>query len=117
MSTKPVGNCASPNPRQIIMELFPNPGEVVGIYITYTWDGVSQYPACDGNISSIRVLNTSTTRSGYVKVPARKTGNKWIDIPPGTDQTISNPGQLNSYGMTKAADADNIGFSLNSDGV
>lgn len=98
------------------MELFPGVGAVVGIYATYTWDGVSQYPACDGPVSSVRVVNTSATASGYVKVPNRRRGNKWIDIPPGTDQTISG-GQLNSYGIETAADLEGIGFSLAPDGA
>ncbi len=116
---RPVPTCAGTQdgPYRVVRleRTFPD-GGLVGITARYTWDGVSSYPACDGDVHDVHVYNTSTTKDGYVKLPNRRRGNKWIDIPPGTDVTISG-GQLNSYGVETAADLNNIGLSSNPDAL
>lgn len=115
MSTKPIPNCASTQdgPFRVISDevAFPD-GGTCGIYTRYTWDGVSQYPTCNGPIDQVRVVNTSATYSGKITLPARRRGTTTIIVDPGTDQTVRG-GQLNSFGIETASDMDRVGLSNN----
>lgn len=77
-------------------------GSVVAT-IRYGWDGVSVKPDCDGPVQSLRVRNTGAA-THWALLPAKKNGSKWVEIPPGTDQTISSQGQLNNLGLRNISD-------------
>ena len=76
----------------------------VGAYVEFTGDGVSLHEnGCDGDVTLLRYYNSSDV-PGWVYLPDKKKGSKSIQIPPGTNQTITSPGQLNTLGLTKASD-------------
>ena len=87
------------------MELAAGNGQVVAT-IRYSWDSVSTRATspvgCDGAVKDIRVRNLSAV-SYWALLPAKKAGNPWLEIPPGTDVT-SQGGQLNSLGLATYSD-------------
>lgn len=67
--------------------------------ITWTWDGVSVFPACDGPIVSVRVVNAGTI-AWQVRTPrASKPGGRTYTIQPGQDITLQGS-TLNQRGIT-----------------
>lgn len=98
--------------RLILMQVWFPDGAECSIRVRYTWDGTSTWPTCDGPVQDVRVLNTSATYSGLIRLPNRRRGTTSIVVSPGTDQLVSG-GQLNSFGIELASDTEGIGLSTN----
>jgi hypothetical protein len=79
------------------------------------WDGVSQWPDCDGPVFHLRVRNTASVVA-YALEPGKKKGEKWVEIPPGTD-TLIGPGQRNQLGLENLADVRGVAISANPEGT
>lgn len=60
----------------------------VTVEVHYGWDGVSVYPDCVGPVLSIRYINTSQI-TWYAHLPQKARGLTVVEIPPGTDQTVT----------------------------
>lgn len=87
-------------------------GGAILITIRWGWDAVSTRDTaggCNGPIEDIRVRNISQT-TYYAQLPMKRRGNKWLEIPPGTDQTYSG-GQLRSAGLDNYADVNGVRLS------
>lgn len=81
---------------------------LVSILVSFQWDGTSTAPDCDGPINFVQVANTGS-ESWWVTLPRKRRGNRWIEIPPGTDATI-NGAALGSVGLDSAFDI--LGLNL-----
>lgn len=104
----PIGTCDPATRGETYNSVTIESGPVL-VDCKYGWDGVStRETGCDGPVQSIRVRSTGTV-SWYARLPNKKKGNKWIEIPPGTDVTYSG-GQLNSLGLQNYSDV--AGVSL-----
>lgn len=101
----PIGTCdpASRGDEYNITELAAGINGSVVITVRSGWDGVSVRPNCDGPVKDIRVRNTGTA-THWALLPAKKRGSLWVEIPPGTDATISSPGQLSNLGLSNYSD-------------
>lgn len=89
---------------QTISYQTPNGSGYVLFDIDYTPDGVSVRPNCDGPITRIRTRNTSN-QPMWVLLPAKKRGNPWIQVDPGTDVTTTNTTVLTNLGVSAFSDA------------
>jgi hypothetical protein len=101
----PIGTCdpASRGEQWNVMEMQVPIGDgVVRIWCQYGWDGVSQRPDCDGPLNALRVSNTGTA-SAYARLPGKRRGDPWVEIPAGTDTSI-NAGQRFQLGLENRAD-------------
>jgi hypothetical protein len=89
-------------------------GGYFGFDCRFTPDGVSTPPNCNGPIDAIHVYNTGSV-PGYARLPNKRRGNKWIEVPPGVDSTITQQttgsNSLNSLGLETYADAAGVGLS------
>lgn len=88
-------------------------GGYFGFSCQYAWDGVSARGVgigCDGPVEDIHVYNTGTV-SGYARLPNKKRGNTWLEVPAGTDQTFTG-GTLNSLGLQTYADVAGVSLSV-----
>lgn len=75
----------------------------------WDWDGVSVWRDCNGPLVSVRLRNTGSI-IWYANLPGKKQGNKWFEIPPGTDQTF-NSNQLHNAGLDTYTDLLGVGLS------
>lgn len=100
----PLGTCdpASRGDEWNTVEYAVDDGNVV-VTIRWDWDRVSVRPDCDGPVIDIRVRNSSQLMY-YANLPAKKRGARNVEIPPGTDVTISSKGQLRNLGLENYAD-------------
>lgn len=57
-------------------------------HVRWTWDGTSVMPNCNGPVLDIRVVNTSGL-TYYCNLPNKTRGRTNMEIPPGTDETLS----------------------------
>lgn len=107
----PIGTCdpASRGDAFNIVEIVEGQ---VSILCRYGWDGVSVMPTCDGPVEDIRVRNTGTVTM-YATLPNKRRGGKFIEIPPGTDSTLSGA-QLTSLGLTSYSDVAGVGLHYTS---
>jgi hypothetical protein len=83
-------------------------GGTIHIRVQWSWDGVSVYPDCNGPIQDVFVENTGTN-TWRCLLPAKKRGNPWVDIPPGSANTLTG-NQLNQAGLTTRTDV--LGLEL-----
>ena len=81
----------------------PDGSGSVLVDIRYGWDGTSTMPNCDGPVISIFTRNNSAM-TAYAALPNKKKPPLYVRIDPGTDVTITQQGQLNNLGLTKASD-------------
>lgn len=89
-------------------------GVIIRAWGEYGWDGVSTRETgggCDGPLNSLNVSNSSATDSAYVLLPFKRRGDKWVEIPPGTNTSIS-PGQRNQIGVENWSDLWDMNLSL-----
>jgi hypothetical protein len=64
-------------------------GDNVSVAITWLWDGVSVWPACDGPIMSLHAVNGGAVPY-VVRTPrAGKPGGRTYTLQPGGDVTLS----------------------------
>lgn len=76
----------------------------VTITCRWEWDRTStRQTGCDGPILDVRVQNALSV-PWYARLPGKRRGGKFIEIPPGTDQTTSGKGALRSLGLETNAD-------------
>jgi hypothetical protein len=75
----------------------------VRVTIQWDWDGTSTFPDCDGPVRLIRVVNTSQI-TYYCNLPAKKRGLRNVEIPPGTDTTITARNTLRQLGLENYSD-------------
>jgi hypothetical protein len=94
----PASNCDSSRPYTVAY--FNHPLPVVG---QWTWDGVSVPPNCNGPITSLHVVNQSPTDTYRALLPNARRGQGFVDMPPGTDQTVTG-GQLRTAGLDTIQD-------------
>lgn len=105
----PIGTCdpASRGDAFNVMELAGGINGNVVVTVRFSWDGVStkttEPVGCDGPVKDIRVRNTGAVPY-WALLPAKKAGNPWVEIPAGTDTTVSSPGQLNNLGLRNYSD-------------
>lgn len=78
-------------------------GGAILVTILWGWDGVSTIPNCNGPVQSIRVRNNSAA-TYYANLPNKKKPPLYVEIPAGTDATISGKGTLRNYGLETFAD-------------
>jgi hypothetical protein len=97
-------------------------GGFFGFDCRYTPDGVSQRDVgigCDGPIDTIRVYNTGSV-PGYARLPNKRRGNKWLEVPPGANTTITQQttgsSSFNSLGLETYADVAGVGLSTTPSG-
>lgn len=82
----------------------PDGSGYVGIKWRFTWDGVSAWPDCDGQVTMLEYQNSSAMPA-WAELPAKKQGVKWIVLDPHTPATT----------ITKRNDLVQLGLSNNSD--
>jgi hypothetical protein len=102
----PIGTCdpATRGDEFNTMELAGGVNGSVVVTVRFGWDGVSiKATGCDGPVKDIRTRNTGAT-THWALLPAKKNGSPWVEIPPGTDVTISSPGQLTNLGLRNYSD-------------
>lgn len=87
----------------------PAPNGSGSVLIDIRWQPAAgaTRPVCDGPVSSIRVRNNSDM-TAWANLPNKKRGSKWVQGDPGTDVTISSPGQLNNLGLSNRSDVDGV---------
>lgn len=104
----PLGTCdpASRGDEFNVTELAKFNGAIL-ISVRWGWDGESTMETgCDGPIEDIRVVNTSLV-SFYALLPMKRRGERWLEIPPGTDR-IYNRNQARQAGLETAADVEGV---------
>lgn len=117
----PIGTC-DPATRgdqynEIALEIpLPDGSGSVLISGFYGWDRVSQRPNCDGPVVSLHTRNTGTSPA-WANLPNKKKGTPWVQIDPGTDATISSPGQLSNLGLSNYSDLAGVGFQFTDPGA
>lgn len=109
----PIGTCDPATRGQAYNEIVierpaPDSSGSVVCDIRFGWDGVStRETGCDGPITRVHVRNNSNIIA-WANLPAKKAGNRWIQIDPGTDVITTSQGQLNNLGLTKVSDVANV---------
>lgn len=71
----------------------------VSVEVQWTWDGVSTFPECDGDVQSVRIRNLTDVAVTAMLPNARKAAGRVYTAQPGLDMTISAPGTLRSLGF------------------
>lgn len=90
----------------------PNSSGYVLADCRYEWDGVStRETGCDGPVIYLRTRNTGDLTAWALLVDKKK-GDPWVKIDPGTDVTITSPGQLNNLGLSNATDVLSVRLSF-----
>jgi hypothetical protein len=86
----PKGSCdGSTNPDGLNHQILRYANNTILVDIAWTWDGVSQYPACEGPVNWVRVANTGT-ETWTVRIPrAGKVGGRTYSLLAGVDVTLS----------------------------
>lgn len=88
---------------------------VVRIWGEYGWDGVStRETGCNGPLNALSVSNTGTAPA-YVRLPNKKKGSPFVEIPPGSSTSLS-AGQRNQLGLENISDVMDALPSLTSSG-
>lgn len=103
----PAGTCDPASRGQTFNSVTVEDGPVL-IDCRFGWDGVSVRPSCDGPVTFLRVRNTGAV-SWYARLPNKKKGNPWVEIPPGTDTQLS-AGQRNQLGLQNYSDVAGVGL-------
>lgn len=100
-------------PQGFAMEIrLPNASGYVLCEVAYTADGVSRYETdCDGSVDSLRTRNTGT-QAAWALLADKKHPPLWVQIDPGTDVTVTSPGQLNTLGLSAASDIRSVRLSF-----
>lgn len=78
---------------------------------TYTHDGVSVRPNCDGPITTLRTRNTGMSPA-WALLPNKRKGDPWYRIDPGDDLSVSAKGTLNNLGLSNVQDVIGVGFQF-----
>lgn len=60
----------------------------VTVDVRWLWDGVSIWPACAGEVIQIHYVNAGTD-TWRAQLPNKTRGEAFVDIPPGTDETVT----------------------------
>lgn len=81
----------------------PDGSGSVLVDVRFGWDGVSVRPDCDGPVQSIRTRNTGSMPA-WALLSAKKRGDPWVRIDPGTDATVSGQGALRNLGLSNYSD-------------
>lgn len=81
----------------------PNGSGSVLVDCHFGWNGTSLRPNCDGPVSFLRTRNNGT-QTAWANLPGKKKPPLWVPIDPGTDVTITSPGQLSNLGLTNYSD-------------
>jgi hypothetical protein len=91
------GSC-DPSPQQynVLDEAWEN-GAVVAT-VTWSWDGVSVFPDCDGPVVSVRIVNL-TGETFYVHFPRKARGVTYVALDPHSDQTVPAGNTLRQMGL------------------
>lgn len=110
----PIGTC-DPVTRGQTFNEFDIHRNVEGVGVVrargeYGWNNVStKETGCDGPLNSLRVSNFGSV-SAYVLLPNKKKGDKWVEIPPGTNDEAISAGQRNQLGVENYSDV--VGVTL-----
>lgn len=81
------GNCDPAPALYNVQKLAKGDGTVI-VEVHYGWDGVSVYPDCAGPVLEIHYTNTGTDTWRAI-LPRKTRGLTFVDIPPGTDTTVT----------------------------
>lgn len=90
------GACPLPGERTIAEQDVDNGN--VRLIITWEGDGTSTFPNCDGPVDMVETINTSAV-SYYAHLPHKTRGMTVVEIPPGTDTTLTG-NQLKQAGLS-----------------
>lgn len=111
----PIGTC-DPASRGESSTLFDLHRNVEGVGVVrirgdYGWDGVStKLTGCDGPLNSLRISNAGVV-SSYALLPNKRKGDKWVEIPAGTNDVAISAGQRNNLGVENYSDVAGVTLS------
>jgi len=90
----------------------PNNSGSIEIQVEHDWDGTSTpQTGCDGPVRSVRTINTGN-QTAWALMPDKKKPPPYVQLDPGTDVTVTQQGQLNNLGLTKASDVRSVRFTF-----